>query len=92
MEFLGISIPYDKDEIYLVTELMENGNLRDLLDKKGSNLNWGMRLKLAVDAAKGMSYLHKRKVIHRDLKPQNLLGMGARISCRASPRHTFSVS
>lgn len=52
---------------------MHKGSLRDLLDKKGSNLSWIMRLKFAINAAKGFSYLHQYKVIHRDIKPQNLL-------------------
>jgi len=72
VKFLGISYP-DDSRLYLITELMENGNLRDLLDKKQSNLSFKMRIKFAKDAAKGVAYLHSRKLIHRDLKPQNFL-------------------
>ena len=38
-------------------------------------LDWRRRLRLALDAAKGMHYLHTRQppVIHRDLKSANLL-------------------
>ena len=54
-------------------ELMEQGNLRHLLDKKGENLPWKLRLKFALNAAKGMAYLHEHQIIHRDLKPHNLL-------------------
>ena len=54
-------------------ELMQQGNLRDLLEKKGRNLNWPMRLNFAISAALGISYLHQNRIIHRDLKPQNLL-------------------
>ena len=35
-------------------ELMQYGCLRELLTKKGSNLSWRLKMKLLVDAAKGM--------------------------------------
>lgn len=63
----------DNNKLYIITELMHQGNLRDVMDRKGKNLPWNIRLKLAKDAAKGMAYLHSRNIIHRDLKPQNLL-------------------
>merc|ERR1711934_1247513 len=52
---------------------MSRGDIRSLLDKKGENFKWGMRLKLLREAAVGMAFLHSKKLIHRDLKPQNLL-------------------
>ena len=72
VEFLGVALS-PANKLFLVTELMHQGSLRDVLDKKGQNLPWKLRLKLLKDAAKGMAYLHSRKIIHRDLKPQNLL-------------------
>lgn len=33
---------------------MHFGSVRDILDKKGSNLPFNLRVKLAKDAAKGM--------------------------------------
>ena len=83
VQFLGVVIAPNRNKLYLVTELMHLGNLRDVLDRKGENLPWNLRLKLAKDAAKGMSYLHSRKLIHRDLKPQNLL-VNSEWSCKVS--------
>jgi serine/threonine protein kinase len=72
VRLIGISCSPDLD-LYLVAELMHRGSIRDVLDSKKENLRWDIRLKLLIDAAKGMSYLHSRSVIHRDLKPRNLL-------------------
>jgi serine/threonine protein kinase len=72
VRLIGISCSPELD-LYLVAELMHRGSIRDVLDQKKDNLRWDIRLKLLLDAAKGMSYLHSRSVIHRDLKPRNLL-------------------
>lgn len=58
-----------------VTEFMSLGSLRHVLDDSKIELSIESRLSMALDAAKGMNYLHNLDppVIHRDLKSQNLL-------------------
>ena len=49
--------------------------LKCTLQAVAAELDWRRRLRLALDAAKGMFYLHSRQppVLHRDLKSANLL-------------------
>ena len=61
VEFLGISFR-TQNEMVLVIEFMQHGNLRDLLDRKGNNLPWKLRLRLLKDAAKGMYVSRSRSL------------------------------
>ncbi|GFZ08311.1 protein kinase superfamily protein [Actinidia rufa] len=62
----------------LVYELMHNGSLETQLHgpSHGSALTWHSRMKIALDMARGLEYLHEHcnpPVIHRDLKSSNVL-------------------
>ncbi|XP_042496911.1 leucine-rich repeat receptor-like serine/threonine-protein kinase BAM1 [Macadamia integrifolia] len=61
----------------LVYEYMPNGSLGELLHgKKGGHLHWDTRYKIAVEAAKGLCYLHhdcSPLILHRDVKSNNIL-------------------
>ncbi|XP_057491649.1 leucine-rich repeat receptor-like serine/threonine-protein kinase BAM1 [Actinidia eriantha] len=61
----------------LVYEYMPNGSLGEVLHgKKGGHLHWDTRYKIAVEAAKGLCYLHhdcSPLILHRDVKSNNIL-------------------
>ncbi|KAJ8769553.1 hypothetical protein K2173_005156 [Erythroxylum novogranatense] len=60
----------------LVYEYMRNGSLADLLFKSNTRPNWDERIRIALDVARGILYLHEEceaPIIHCDIKPQNIL-------------------
>ncbi|CAA7401867.1 unnamed protein product [Spirodela intermedia] len=64
------------DNRLLVYEFMSKGSLENHLFRRGSQpLSWAIRLKVAVGAARGLSFLHdsESQVIYRDVKASNIL-------------------
>lgn len=63
----------------LVYEYVDNGNLEQWLHGDVgpvSPLTWDIRMRIAIDTAKGLAYLHEGlepKVVHRDVKSSNIL-------------------
>ncbi|XP_031744590.1 LRR receptor-like serine/threonine-protein kinase IOS1 [Cucumis sativus] len=65
------------DRLGLIYEFMAKGNLAEHLSETSSYvLSWQDRLRIALDAAQGLEYLHdgcKPPIIHRDVKTANIL-------------------
>ncbi|KAK0573505.1 hypothetical protein LWI29_009195 [Acer saccharum] len=78
------------DHLYLVYEYVRNGSLSDHLHdpllKGYQPLTWTARTQIALDAAKGIEYIHdhtKARYVHRDIKTSNILldvGLRAKVA------------
>ena len=64
----------DPPNICLVVEFCARGSLDQVLQNPNLQLTWlDPKLQMALDTARGMAYLHKSDIMHRDLKSMNLL-------------------
>lgn len=66
----------EDDHRLLVYEYMASGSLeKHLFRRVGCTLTWSRRMKIALDAAKGLAFLHgaERPIIYRDFKTSNIL-------------------
>jgi eukaryotic-like serine/threonine-protein kinase len=57
---------------FIVFEYIEGGNLKRLIEK-GGPLPVGTALELGIQVARGLDFAHRAGLVHRDVKPQNVL-------------------
>lgn len=69
--YMGASI--DKDNYYMITEYLPKGSLFDLIHTAKKKFDDKTKIKIALDIAVGIKYLHSRNVVHCDLKSSNVL-------------------
>jgi serine/threonine-protein kinase len=64
---------------YLVSEYMPDGSVEDAVQRAGGRLPVPEAVRLVAGVLEGIEYLHARGIIHRDVKPGNILlrGRGA---------------
>lgn len=61
------------DVDYIVMELLEGITLKQYMQKKGGKLSWKESLHFIIQIMKALSHAHSRGIIHRDIKPHNIM-------------------
>lgn len=78
----GITALYDLDEhrigpdrnlLFLIMEFLDGEDLRKVVDREPLGLAVGEVLELAIQVSDGLAAAHSRGVVHRDVKPANLI-------------------
>jgi eukaryotic-like serine/threonine-protein kinase len=62
----------EDEQPFMVVELLEGGSLRTMLDR-GNLLSIAQAARIGRDVADALDYAHTRGIVHRDVKPANLL-------------------
>ncbi|MGD0882947.1 MAG: protein kinase, partial [Acidimicrobiales bacterium] len=62
----------DDGEPYLVLEYLAGGSLRQIYDT-GTLLTPEQAVRIGIEACAGLDYAHRRGLVHRDVKPANVL-------------------
>ena len=58
---------------YCVMELFEGVTLLEGISFSAGPMKWDAACDVVAQAAEGLGYLHERKMVHRDVKPDNIL-------------------
>ncbi|KAJ3373076.1 Suppressor of Sensor Kinase (SLN1) [Allomyces arbusculus] len=69
VQYYGIEV--HRDKVYLFMEYVSNGTLSSLVD--GSGLDEAVVQHIMYQILYGLQYLHSKKIVHRDIKPDNIL-------------------
>jgi eukaryotic-like serine/threonine-protein kinase len=69
----------DEGRPYIVFEYVEGGSLKQLIQEDGP-LPLDRVLELGVQIARGLEHAHRSGLVHRDVKPQNVLLDGAGVA------------
>lgn len=58
---------------YIVMELIDGITLKQYMQRKGNKLNWREALHFITQIVKALGHAHSRGIIHRDIKPHNVM-------------------
>ncbi|MEN9826419.1 MAG: hypothetical protein RI953_2164, partial [Pseudomonadota bacterium] len=62
-----------ESQAYIVMEYVDGQNLREYVKKRGGRLPLADILEILIQSAEALEYVHGHNIVHRDIKPQNVL-------------------
>lgn len=63
----------DGERVWILLERVEGRNLRELVAAEGGRLALQRAVSLARHACEGLAAVHRKRIVHRDMKPKNIL-------------------
>ena len=58
---------------YIVMELVQGKTLKEIIVEDGSALPWKWSINIAIQIASALEVAHRNKIVHRDIKPHNII-------------------
>ena len=58
---------------YIVMELIQGKTLKEIIIEEGAALPWKWSINIAIQIASALEVAHKNNIVHRDIKPHNII-------------------
>lgn len=65
-------VGYNEELHYIVMEFVDGMTLKEYINKHGA-LDWQDAIKISTQICSAIEHAHKNKIVHRDIKPHNIL-------------------
>ena len=79
------------DREYIVMELIDGITLKQYMERRG-RMDWRESLHFITQIMRGLSHAHSRGIIHRDIKPQNIMVLRDGSVKVADPKKVLELS
>ena len=63
----------DGNLYYIVMELIQGKTLKEIIVEEGGPLPWKWSINIAIQIASALEVAHKNNIVHRDIKPHNII-------------------
>lgn len=70
---VGSAVTSTGDVHYIVMEFIDGSNLKEFIRSHGGALSVGKAVNIAIGVAAGLGFAHRKRIVHADVKPQNVL-------------------